>query len=226
MVFPRIAADSREATSGIPDLLKRKGAYVQIRTLTVGDYVTGRIAIERKTARDFISSLYRGRLFDQAKRLANAYTSHGFIIEGDFNDILSDLKSPKIYWGALASLAYDFGSQVFFTLDHEQTADLLVILSKKTGTNMESRAGPLIVKKPKMANARDWQLSIVESLPAIGPRLAEQLLRNFGSVRSIVKASRVELVVKGGIGMGRAAKVQQILDLEYGTNGSRQTELV
>lgn len=121
-------------------------------------------------------------------------------------------------------MALNFDFKVFFTLDREQTADLLHVLASKP----RGRAGaarPLLVKKPRMATTKDWQLSLLGSLPAIGPKLGEKLLASFGTVRNVFRASRVELAVKGGIGYARAAKIQELLDAEFPRGSVRQTRL-
>ncbi len=224
MPFTRIAVDTREAASGIPEILRRKGLYVQMKTLDVGDYVVSAYVVERKTVRDFIASLYGGRLFDQAHRISRSYKDYLLVVEGDIQEVLADLRNPRVYWGTLLALAMDLDFKVFFTLDQEQTADLLQVLATKS--RGKGRApGPLLVKKPRMATVKDWQLSILESLPMIGPKLGEKLLSSFGSIRDVFRASRAELAVKGGIGYARAAKIQELLDTEYRHSTGKQTKL-
>jgi len=219
----RIIADTREKASGIPELLAGRGVYVQRKMLDVGDYLVGQCIIERKTAHDFISSLYSGRLFEQAQRIAQSYKKFMLIVEGDTQETLSDMKSPKAYWGALLTLALSFDFKLFFTLDQVQTADVLSVLAGRTTHGENSR--PLIVRKPRMATAKDWQLAVLESLPTVGPKLADRLLRAFGSIRSIFLASRMELAVKGGIGEIRARKIQELLDAEYRRTPTKQMKL-
>ncbi len=223
MPFARIVADSREAASGIPEILRKRGFYVQMKSLDVGDYVVSTCAVERKTVRDFISSLYGGRLFEQAQRISRSYKDYLLIVEGDIQEVLSDLRNPRVYWGTLLALAMNFDFRILFTLDQEQTADLLQVLVTKIRGKAAVR--PLLVKKPRMATTKDWQLSLLESLPAIGPKMAEKLLVSFGSVRNVFRASRSELAVKGGIGYARATKIQELLDSEYGHSKVKQAKL-
>jgi DNA excision repair protein ERCC-4 len=223
-VISRIIADSRETASGIPEELESKGVYVQRKMLDVGDYVVGHCVIERKTSRDFIISLYSGRLFEQAERISRAYQKLMLIVEGDVQGSLADMKNPRAYWGALLALALDFDFRIFFTLDQKQTADVLYLLARRTSSSKNDR--PLLVRKPRMGTSKDWQLAVLESLPMIGPKLAEKLLQAFGSVRSIFLASRIELAVKGGIGQARAKRIQDLLDTEYRKSLPRQTNLL
>lgn len=194
-----------------------------MKNLDVGDYVVSACAVERKTVRDFISSLYGGRLFEQAQRISRSYKDYLLIVEGDIQEVLADLRNPRVYWGTLLALAMNFDFRILFTLDQEQTADLLQVLVTKIRGKAAVR--PLLVKKPRMATTKDWQLSLLESLPAIGPKMAEKLLVSFSSVRNVFRASRSELAVKGGIGYARAAKIQELLDSEYGHSKVKQAKL-
>jgi DNA excision repair protein ERCC-4 len=225
MALSRIAVDKREAASGIQELLAKRGVYVQMKTLDVGDYVVGKYAVERKTVRDFVTSLYGGRLFEQADRISRAYGNCLLVVEGDIQEVLSDLKNPRVYWGTLLALVFNYDFKTFFTLDQEQTADLLYLLARRVYGKTKA-VRPMLVKKPRMATTKDWQLAVIESLPTIGPKLAEKLLRTFGSVRTILNATRHELAVKGGIGMARAARIHELLDAEYGRSLAKQTKLL
>ena len=225
MATVRIVADTREAASGIPELLQRKGIFVQMKSLDVGDYVIARYAVERKTVRDFIGSLYGGRLFEQAQRISQSYNDFMLVVEGDIQEVLSDLKNPRVYWGTLLALSMNFNFKILFTFDKEQTADLLHVLANRLHGRAKA-VRPLLVKKPRLATTTDWQLLLLESLPTIGPKLAEKLLRSFGTVRNVLRASHSELAVKGGIGAARARRIQELLDAEYRGNSPKQTKLL
>ena len=224
MVVPRIIADTREVASKIPRILERNGTYVQVKTLDIGDYVIGEYVVERKAVHDFLSSLYGGRLFEQAQRISHAYGNYLLIVEGDIQEVLADLRNPREFWGALIALAFDMDFKIFFTVDQEQTAEFLNVFARKTHRR-RSTLRPLLVKKPRLATIKDRQLSILESLPTIGPKLGERLLQSFGSVRPAFTASLTELAVKGGIGWARAKKIQEVLDAQRPRRGLKQAEL-
>lgn len=225
MVELRVAADTREIASGIPQRLEARGVLVQMRTLDVGDYIIARHAVERKTARDFMSSLYNGRLFEQASRISQAYEQFMLVVEGDVEEVLEDVKNPRVYWGAVLALALDFNFRIMFTRDKEQTSDLLYLLASRLHGKART-VRPLLVKKPRLASMKDWQLLLLESLPTIGPTFAERLLEAFGNVREVFRASKSELAVKGGIGAARAAKIQELLDADYRKRKVREIKLI
>lgn len=211
---PRVVADTREGPSGVPGILRDLGARVELRLLDVADYVIGDRAIERKTIDDFASSLFSGRLFEQAKRLVESYVSPVMVIEGDLRTALQKVSRPRVFWGSLVSLVLQYEIRPFFTPDKQHTAELIftyaVHLSRR-------RRGipPFIARKPRISTDAQAQLLIVGSLPSIGPRLALRLLERFGTVRRIFEATRSELAVRGGIGGARAQRVASVLDLPY-----------
>jgi ERCC4-type nuclease len=211
----RIAVDDRERLSGVPDELRSRGASVEYRVLDVADYVVGEYAVERKSARDFVSSLFSGRLFDQAYRIGESYRDKILVVEGNLDDELKRSRNSRALWGALISAVLDFDMHCFFTHDAEETAEFLITLGK--GGRYKGRQGPppMVVRKPRSQDVRRLQESIVGSVPGIGPRTAVQLLSHFGSLRRTFNASVTEMAVGAGIGKAKALSVRALLDASY-----------
>ncbi len=218
----RVIADEREKPSGVPEELEQMGVMVDYRVLDIADYVVGEYAIERKSARDFVSSLFSGRLFDQAYRLGEAYQIIILVVEGDLEGEMQRLRNPRSLWGALISAVLDFRLLCFFTRDQHQTAEFIVTLGKGGRYKGKSGGPPLVVRKPKGGDVRRLQLSIVGSLPSIGPRMAEQLLSTYGSVRKVFSASVTEMAIGAGIGRSRALSLNKILDTPYKASKGEQ----
>jgi DNA excision repair protein ERCC-4 len=211
----RIIVDERERPSGVPEELRSLGAPVEYRVLDVADYVVGSYAVERKSVRDFVSSLYSGRLFDQARRLGEAYRASMLVVEGDLWDELKHVRNPRSLWGALISSVLDFGLNIFFTPDGKQTAQFLFTLGKG-GRHSKGSGGPLIIaKKPRSQDLNRFQLSVLASLPGIGPQMAGQLLGYFGSLRKVFSASMTEIAVGAGLGRSRALALTKLFDSRY-----------
>ena len=211
----RVIVDERERVSGVPEVLKALGLQVEYRVLGVGDYVVSSdCAVERKAGRDFAKSLYSGRLFDQARRLRQFYSRPVFVAEGDLHLLIGESVKPRAYWGALATLAFQFGLTVFFTANARQTADLIYTLAKRSGLTHAPK-GPWVQKKVRAADVQKVQLSLVASLPAIGPRLAERVLQRFGTVRMVYSSSVAELCTVKGVGRVKAERIAELLDKVY-----------
>ena len=208
----RVIVDEREKPSGIPKLLRDLGMTVDFRMLEIGDYVMPGYAIERKEIRDFLRSIFSRRVFDQAKRLSETYENPILIVEGDISTVLGSKIMPTAFWGALATLAFDYDLKVFFTPNTEETANLIYTLRRKKPSRFE---GPLVKTQPKFEDMEKMQIQIVASLPGIGPKLAERLLDEFKSIRKIFMATVAELSAVKGINRKTAYKIKRILDASY-----------
>ena len=211
----RVIADERERPSGVPEALSALGVHVEYRVLDVADYVIGAYAVERKSVRDFVTSLYSGRLFDQAHRIGEAYQTAFLIVEGELWSELGKVRNPRSLWGALISTVLDFGLNTFFAPDHDQTAQFLYTLGKGGRRRSGSDGPPLIVRKPRTGDQDRIQVSILASLPGVGPRMARQLLDHFGSLRRVFAASATEISVGAGLGKSRALSLIKLLDMSY-----------
>ena len=210
----RIVVDEREKPSGVPEALKKLGVLTEFKMLEVGDYIVSpACAIERKSSNDFLKSLYSGRLFDQASRISDCYEKSVLIVEGDFPNFLYEMKNPKVFWGALTTLAFNFNMNVFFTAEPKQTAELIYTIAKHESAR--KLAGPYVKKRIKAESLEQIQLLIVSSLPGIGPKLGERLLKRFGTIRRVFNASVAELASTEGVGRAKAERVARILDSYY-----------
>ena len=222
----RVIADERERPSGVPQELEGLDMMVNYRVLDVADYLVQDYAIERKSARDFVSSLFSGRLFDQAYRLGEAFQTPILIVEGDLEREIQSLRTPRSIWGGLISVVLDFRLACFFTKDQKQTAQFILTLAR--GHRYKgTKSRPLRVRKPRIEDVHRVQRTIVESLPTIGPQMAEQLLTNFGSVRKAFAASVTDMAIGAGIGRSKALTINRILDAPYKASktGRGQTHL-
>ena len=210
----RVIVDEREKPSGVPKFLKDLGLQVEFRMLEVGDYIVSPLcAVERKSSRDFLKSLYSGRLYDQASRIREAYEKAVFIIEGNFPEFIYELENPRSFWGALAALALKFNLNVFFTAEPKQTADLIYTLVRQE--SQKKQVGPYVKKRIRAEDLEQLQLLIVASLPGVGPKLAERLLKRFGTVKRVFNASTAELASVEGVGRIKAEKIVKFLNTYY-----------
>jgi len=210
----RVIADERERLSGIPELLKVFGLQVEYRMLEVGDYVVSpECAVERKQERDFVKSLYSGRLFDQIHRLCEVYSRPVLVVEGEMPIVAKQMTKPRAFWGALTTLTFQYGLSIFFTAEAHQTADFIYILT--THKYFAKPKGPFIQKKQKTASLEKTQLSLVSNLPGIGPKLADRALKRFVTVRRVFNASTAEFSSVEGFGRKKSEKIASFLDACY-----------
>jgi len=205
-----LVVDSNEPED-IPDRLRELGVDVEVRKIAPGDYVLGPIGVERKALYDFFNSLVRKRLFEQVRRLREAYPQPLVILEGDLAEI-STFKHPQSILGALLALEVGERVPVLTTADKDQTALLLSILWKR---QEKGAADYGLRHKPKAMTVEQRQRFLVEGLPSVGETLARNLLERFGSVRAVFNASEDELRRVSKIGGIKAAEIVRLASAPY-----------
>jgi DNA excision repair protein ERCC-4 len=220
----RIVVDERERNSNIPELLKNAGAVIDFTQLEVGDYVvSSETAVERKTVRDLISSIYDGRLFLQCSDLIKHYQKPLLVVQGniaelaeapeDVEDTDTKLHAERmpLAYDALITVATEFRIPIIHTPSAEQTAQLLVTLVNRS--LREGKAtGPLLRKIKKENPIYIQQLSVLASLPGVGEKLAARMLKKFHTPIRALNASAAELATIPGFGLARAERVRKILN--------------
>ncbi len=212
----RIYVDVREERSSIPKILEKEGALVIRRRLDVGDYLVSEDSVvERKSVGDFASSLFDGRLFDQAKRLREVYNNVYYIIEGNIKKIVYRWNNRlKQFSSAMITLATVFDAKILWSVNEENTAYIILALARNLQSH-EGRTHIVIHKKPRLSSIEEWQLYVVQSFPGIGPRLAESILNEFKTVEKFCNASLTELSRISGLGERRAELIKRILKTPF-----------
>lgn len=221
----RIVVDERERSSNIPELLKNAGAVIDFTQLKVGDYVVSSVtAVERKTVRDLISSIYDGRLFVQCSDLVRYYQKPLLVVQGNIAELAQtseDMEDPddiklhaermSLAYDALITVATEFRIPTIHTPSAEQTAQLLVTLVNRS--LQEAKAtGPLLRKIKKENPIHIQQLSVLASLPGVGEKLAMRMLKKFHTPIRALNASAAELATIPGFGLTRAERVRKVLN--------------
>ncbi|MDG6983372.1 MAG: hypothetical protein JRN28_02300 [Nitrososphaerota archaeon] len=214
MIPARVVADERERASGVPDELSRLNVRVYFSRLPVADYVLNpEIAVERKSVRDLVSSVYDSRIFYQAAKISAAYAKPFLLVEGDSKEVESLAKNLKSFYGAIANVTMAYGLRVLYTANPKETAvaiaELLAHARAKPLARMPSEL------PPKAKGVPQQQLYLVSSLPGVGRRLAERLLSKYGSPRRVMSLTAGELALTQGIGWKRAEKIKEVMDAKF-----------
>ncbi|MDG7007405.1 MAG: heavy metal resistance protein CzcA [Nitrososphaerota archaeon] len=214
MIPTRVVADEREKASGVPDELSKLNVRVYFSTLPVADYVLNpELAIERKSVRDLVSSIYDSRLFYQASKLSAAYAKPFLLVEGDSKEVESLTKNLKSFYGAIANVSLAYGLRVLYTANPRETAMAIAELLA------HARASPLARMPaevpPKSKSVHQQQLYLVSSLPGVGRKIAERLLSKYGTPRKVMGLTAGELAMTAGIGWKKAEKIKETLDATF-----------
>lgn len=187
---------------------------IESKRLEVGDFICStRTCVERKNAKDFVASIVDRRLFQQAKDMTENFKRPIMIIEG-FDGIFSHRNvHPNAIRGAVAALAIKFGISIIPTEDEEETAQMIYQIAK---TEQNENGKDIALRGSKSGlTEKQQQEFLVEGLPLVGPKLAKELLRNFGSVGGVFKSTEDDLRKTKNVGDKKSKAIRYIIDKEY-----------
>lgn len=208
-----IRVDSREHSSSVPALLAAfSDITLSFSALPSADYLlSDDVAVERKSASDFVSSILDRRLFGQTTRMKVLFPRAMLIIEGDLTQVPHSIDMEAIR-GALAFLTVREGITVLQVKDSTETAAMLRIMARHA---QERRGQPVSLREPRPQIEELYSSYLVEGLPGVGPRRARMLLEHFGSPAAIMCAAAEELSKVPGIGKKSAMRIWQAVHAEY-----------
>jgi len=210
----RVVADERERASGVPEELSKLNVRVYFSRLPVADYVLNpELAVERKSVRDLVSSVYDSRLFYQAAKLSAAYAKPFLLVEGDSKEVESLARNLKSFYGAIANVTLAYGLRVLYTASPRETATAIAELLS------HARAKPLARMPselpPKAKSIPQQQLYLVSAMPGVGRKLAEKLLSKYGTPRRVMGLTAGELAMTQGIGWKKAERIKNMMDATF-----------
>ncbi len=210
----KIYADHREKSSNVLKELFNNDVEVVLQALEVGDYVLSeRVCAEIKTVPDFVDSIIDGRLLLQLKEIKQNFERPLVIIEG-IEDIYSQRKvHPNAIRGMLATIAVSYRIPILTTKTARDTAALLLIIAKR---EQEEQCKNFSLHGEKKAlTLKEQQEFVVSALPGIGPEIAKNLLKDFGSVKNILNADEKELKKVDKVGDKKARKIKEVINSGY-----------
>jgi fanconi anemia group M protein len=209
----RIQVDSRERQSPIPSLLAAfPDVVLTFAALPSADYIlSDEVAVERKTASDFVASILDRRLFGQATRMKVLFPRAVLIVEGDLSQVPHSIDMQAIR-GALAFLTVREGITVLQLGDAAETAAMLRVMARHAQERMNQ---PISLREPRPQIEELYAAYLVEGLPGVGPRRARMLLAHFGSPAAIMCASAEALAQVPGISKKSAQRIWQAVNARY-----------
>jgi len=205
-----ILVDNRERNLDIIDSLSQNNVRLSFLQLPVGDYiVSDRMCIERKTVRDFESSIIDNRLFEQAQRLKDGFSKPIVIIEGDLQECNL---GRNVILGTILALYTDYNIQVINSTDAVETSYILSKFAERE--QIQERREPRLAGSKRAFTQYQWQLSLLSSLPGIGPSLAKGLIAKFKTIKNVANASTDELTEVDKIGKKKAERIYTVINSE------------
>jgi len=196
--------DHREAKSGVPRRLERRGVPTRAHPLAAGDYVlSDRLIVERKTGADLAASIKDRRLFEQVERLTAAYPGVALVVEGEPTYI-----ARESWMGALARVLLS-GVGIVRTSGPDETAEWIARLYRIEGKGPSEPRGLPRVRRPTDDLGRVAE-DVLTSLPGISTVGAARLLAHFGSLAAVFAADEKALRDVRGIGPVRAKLLAEL----------------
>ncbi len=206
----KIIIDNRERNADIISYFENIGMILEYSNMPVGDYaLSDRVCVERKTASDLESSIIDARFFDQLERLKASFERPMLLVEGnDFSRI-----SANAIMGALVSAYLDYGVQVIWSDSALESADFMASITRREQEQRDQK--PRIAGIKKSVSDEQIKVAMVASIPGVGPRLADNLVTHFGSVRNFVNSTEKELLEVEGIGKKKAHNIFSTINAPY-----------
>jgi DNA excision repair protein ERCC-4 len=221
IVKPNLNIDFRERSSLNSPIIQEFNDFFNIsfRQLPVGDYIIeDKIIIERKTIPDFMQSIKDGRIFKQAYRMANFPGPSLLLIEGNKNEMRNYNIKRNAVLGVFVHISVLMGIPVLRSENYRESFSMIKSLGDQL-YNMPSyskiypKNPPVRVSQP----ADRHKIQLVQSIPGLGSNKACNLLRKFGSVKNIAKATPEKLMRVEGIGKKLSQNIVSLLQGEFGT---------
>ena len=153
--------------------------------------------LKRKRVPDFLESLFDGRLFAQAQRLANTPLRAFLILEGPSSDWAQRHIKRESVQGAMLTLSVVFGIPILRAQNEEETARLICYTARQmlgASTSPPNRPG----RRPR--GKRAIQIRVLTSLSRVGVKRAQHLIESFGTLEQVMAANPKELAAVPGIG--------------------------
>jgi len=122
-------------------------------------------------------------------------------------------KNKNSIYGTLLVLALSYNFKIVYSNNIEESANILEIIYKHGKYYKIDNIH--LIKQKRFSNDINQQLNIIASIPYIGKKYAERLLKNFKTIKNIINASPQELSLKAKIPYKTSIKIWRILNEEY-----------
>lgn len=204
---------TKQFNKSIPRLLQKYGVPIEKKLLDVGDYViigpSVSVCTESKTAGDYIGSINSGIINNELFQISSNYDYGVLLIHGDPTAAMLHRKVKRSSWyNFLAGCVLEtspVGKQAKISVIHVETphdaVNFLRTLHKKVMTDDTIREPTAqkvdIPDDQKLLYCTRW---LFPPDCHIGLKRAEQLLKKFGSINELCKATEEEIKSIDGFG--------------------------
>ena len=203
----KIIIDEREVALYERMVYLDTGLLIVKQVLQIGDAIIQNddvdlCVIERKTLQDLLSSIKDGRYEEQSHRLihTSGLSPHNiiYIIEGNMTTLQTD-KDKQLIYSSITSLNYYKGFSVLRTTGVNDTADLIIGMTRKIEKNNSKGVLPHtnceqitpyanVVKKTKKDNITVENISQIMlcQIPGVSTVTSTAIFAKFGSIKKLI----------------------------------------
>jgi Fanconi anemia group M protein len=207
-----IVLDSREKQSFLAANLREQGAIIKFETLEIADYLINDIAIERKTFKDFQSSIIDKRLISQLENLKK-YEKKLLILEGFYYNYSDSKINENALRGMMLTISLSFQVPIIFTENEEDTARFLILIAKKQDKISAGKVQEFSLRPARNIETLEQQKQfILEGFPGIGPTSAKKLMSSYKNLITIFKAKKKELLEKRILDEKTIERMKRVLE--------------
>jgi len=212
-----IEVDNRERRSGVPAALEDRGWSVMYGNLPAADYVLDIIGIERKTVPDFVQSVTNGRFFSEAAKMVEAgFSVRVILVEGDYEEIVEAFGYNQANGTVASLLERTMWGNVIPVGNQHNLIGLMEMIFWKTHDGKDRTAEAFLARKvSKYASEYEVCKNILMGIPKVGPDAAIALLKHFGTIEAMTRATEKELKAVKGIGPVLADTIYLHLHFDY-----------
>ena len=203
----KIIIDEREVALYERMVSLDTGLLIVKQVLQIGDAIIQNddvdlCVIERKTLQDLLSSIKDGRYEEQSHRLihTSGLSPHNiiYIIEGNMSTLQTD-KDKQLIYSSITSLNYYKGFSVLRTTSVNDTADLIIGMTRKIEKNNSKGVLPHtnceeitpyanVVKKTKKDNITVENISQIMlcQIPGVSTVTSTAIFAKFGTIKKLI----------------------------------------
>jgi len=227
--LPLIFMDAQEAGTAkavikrLKSLHEERKIRLEIVPLKVGDFVVGIRMLERKRAKDFVSSILDNRIWNQATNLVAAAEEYQvtpcILIEGSISAILKwhNKFEPASFVGVWRSLIEDYGIEVIYSPNSYFTILWLLSFAKE---KTEKKAIHAIRKASKSNWSKNKKARyVLEGFEGVGGVTSTNLLEEYGSCWNVFMEAKKKKPPKKYMRVLR--KMADLLCYSYGDEPER-----
>lgn len=208
-----LVADAAQKGNQILDALADKKVRVIYSNLQIGDYqITDNVFVSYMTTDVFVRGLNDKRLYRQVLELKRACPEPLLIVEGP-NVYEHKDANVHVINGALAFIEVLNRMPVVFTSDPEESADIIFMATNQMQFGLGYEVHPEDQRKRKR-DLKLYQTEVLESIPGVGPTLAKELIKKFGTLAGVFAATAEQLAEVPGFEDGQSVMLAELFALK------------